>query len=461
MKLIHKFIKNGVPIVLDVNSGSVHVVDMLVYEILDWYPELKAGDIELKLENKYSREKIREALEEIKHLESIGQLFSEDIYDGLTASRFGKNVIKALCLHVAHDCNIRCEYCFASQGDFNSGRLLMDVEVARKAVDFLIKHSGKRKNIEIDFFGGEPLLNFTVVKETVDYGNRMASDAGKNLKFTITTNAVLLNEKIIDYINKNMSNVVLSLDGNRETNDRMRHFDDGSGTYDIVSENIKSFIAERGEKSYYVRGTFTRYNADFSKDVLHLADMGCKSLSVEPVVSEKDKSYAIREEDLANILSEYDILFSECMERMGTDREFDFYHFKINLDQGPCAVKRLTGCGAGYQYLAVTPEGDLYPCHQFVGDSRFIIGNVFDGIINAEIPETFKAAHVYNKPGCRNCWAKFYCSGGCHANSYKLTGDINSCYEVGCEMEKKRLECAIALQVIKKLKEEKNDQEVS
>lgn len=461
MKLIHKFIKNGIPIVLDVNSGSVHVVDMLVYEILDCYPELGCPDIERKLQNKYPKEKIREGLEEIKQLESMGQLFSKDIYNDLTAFRLREDIVKALCLHVAHDCNIRCEYCFASQGDFNSGRMLMDREVARKAVDFLIKHSGKRKNIEIDFFGGEPLLNFTVVKETVDYGNRAASDAGKNLKFTITTNAILLDEKIIDYINKNMFNVVLSLDGNRETNDRMRHFDDGSGTYDIVSENIKSFIAKRGEKSYFVRGTFTRYNANFSKDVIHLADMGCKSLSVEPVVSEKEKSYSIRKEDLANILSEYDILFNECIERMGTDREFDFYHFKINLDQGPCAIKRLSGCGAGYQYLAVTPEGDLYPCHQFVGDSGFIIGNVFDGIINADIPKTFKAAHVYSKPGCRDCWAKFYCSGGCHANSYKLMGDINSCYEVGCEMEKRRLECAIALQVIKKLKEEKNDQEVS
>lgn len=460
MPLVHKYIKNGIPIVLDVNSGAVHVVDRLVFDILDYYPVENPETIKKKLESKYGREEIEEGIGEIKQLEAEGLLFAEDVYNDIVKMGFSQNVVKALCLHVAHDCNIRCEYCFASQGDFNSERLLMSRDIAFKAVDFLIEKSGKRKNIEIDFFGGEPLLNFDVVKDTVNYGNKKAKAAGKNIKFTITTNALLLNREIIDYINENMYNVVLSLDGRKEVNDRMRRFAAGRGTYDRVVENIKSIIEERRGKSYYVRGTFTRANLDFSKDVIHIADLGFKSLSVEPVVGESEKPYTIKEEDLGRILKEYDLLFEECVKRMGTEKEFDFYHFKVNLNQGPCAVKRLSGCGAGYQYLAVTPEGDLYPCHQFVGDKSFLVGNVYEGVIDSRLSARFRDAHVYNKDDCRDCWAKFYCSGGCHANSHKINGNINSCYKIGCEMEKKRLECAIALEVIRKLKEEGNDKEV-
>jgi len=451
---IHKFIKKDIPIVLDVNSGAVHVVDRLVFDILDYYPEANnTVDIVNKLADRYSAQDIEEGLEEIKELETEGLLFTGDRYREVARKVFESGVVKSLCLHVAHDCNMRCKYCFASQGDFEGSRMLMDKEVAFKAVDFLIEKSGSRKVLEIDFFGGEPLMNFDVVKATVEYGNSKAKQAGKRLRYTITTNGALLDDEITDYINKNMFNVVLSLDGRPEVNDGMRCFADGTGTYNKIVDKIRKVVEGRRDKMYFVRGTFTRCNLDFSKDAIHMADLGLKSISVEPVVEKEDTYYSLREEDLETIKQEYDRLFDEYLKRMGTADEFEFYHFKVNLQQGPCIARRLAGCSAGNQYLAVTPEGDIYPCHQFVGDESFLMGNVFDGQLNREISEKFKNVHIYNKEECKECWARFYCSGGCHANSYKLFGDLNSNYEIGCEMERKRLECAIALEVIKRLEE--------
>lgn len=460
MAAIHKFIKLGIPIVLDINSGAVHAVDRLVYDILDYYPQMGREEIIERLSGKYPAQEIGEGIEEIKELEERGLLFSEDRYHDIARKGFETGIVKALCLHVAHDCNMLCEYCFASQGNFKGDRSLMSKDIAFKAVDFLIQKSGNRKNIEIDFFGGEPLLNFGVVKATVDYGRERAMKAGKNIRFTITTNGLLLDDEVIDYINQNMYNVVLSLDGRPEINDRMRCCTGGKGTYNRVVERIKRLVEKRGNKLYYVRGTFTRCNLDFSKDVIHMADLGFKNISVEPVVAERERYYSLREEDLDIILQQYDRLLDEYVKRMDAPDWFEFFHFKVNLQQGPCVVKRLSGCGAGYQYLAVTPEGDLYPCHQFVGDKDFYMGNVADGKLREDISASFKNAHVYNKEECRDCWARFYCSGGCHANSYKFYGNISSSYKIGCEMEKKRLECAIALEVLRWLKEEKGNEEI-
>jgi uncharacterized protein len=454
MTAVHKFIKNGIPIVLDVASGAVHVTDKLVYRILDFYPGRSDEAVIDSLKNEFDEADIAEGLEEIKKLEANGLLFSKDAYEGVAAERYNDQVIKALCLHVAHDCNLSCRYCFASQGNFNGERLLMDRETAHRAVDFLIEKSGKRHSIEIDFFGGEPLLNFPLVKDTVEYGKKRAEEAGKDIRFTLTTNAVALDRDTAEYLDENMYNVVLSLDGRPEVNDRMRCFGDGTGSYGVIVDNIRGFVQRRENRSYFVRGTFTRENLDFSKDVLHIADLGIKEISVEPVVAGPEEPYSIREQDLDTVLCEYDKLFDECLNRAGTPDEFSFYHFRVNLYNGPCAIKRLSGCGAGNQYLAVTPEGDLYPCHQFVGDRAFLMGNVFDGELDRGISAAFRDAHVYNKEDCRDCWARLWCSGGCHANCYKAAGSIRKNYRVGCVMEKKRIECAIALEILTRLKEE-------
>jgi uncharacterized protein len=454
MSLVHKFIKSGIPIVVDVNSGAVHVVDRLVYDLLDHYPADSPQAIEAKVKDRYQRWQVEEGLEEIEQLKQQGLLFSDDRYREYAGMDATGSVVKALCLNIAHDCNMRCGYCFASQGSFNCDKALMSTDVAQRSVDFLIENSGVRKNIEIDFFGGEPLLNFGVVKETVEYGKDRAKKAGKNLKFTITTNALLLDKEINDFINNNMYNVVLSLDGRKEVHNRMRPDMGGRATYDRTVGKIKDILQGRTNGTYFVRGTYTRYNLDFCKDAVHIADLGFKSLSVEPVIAEPDMPYAIREEDLHTIFCEYDRLLDECVKRLGTPDEFCFYHFKVSLDQGPCVFKRLSGCGAGYQYMAVTPEGKLYPCHQFVGDQGFEMGNIWDGVQKPDISDMFANSHVYSKADCAGCWARFYCSGGCHASSYKATGDINSNYKIGCEIEKKRLECAIALEVIRKMGEE-------
>lgn len=451
--MIHKFTQSNQHIVLDVNSGAVHVVDKLVYEVLDYYQNYTKEEIVDFLKDKYEINSILEAIDEIDSLKESNLLYSEENYMKHEAFKNKKTIVKALCLHIAHDCNIRCKYCFASQGDFKGTRSFMTADVGKKAIDFLIKNSGNRRNLEVDFFGGEPLMNFQVVKEIVDYGRSIEKQHNKNIRFTLTTNGVLLNDEIMDYINEHMHNVVLSIDGRKETNDTMRYTIKGDGTYDIILPKLKKMAEKRNHENYYVRGTFTRYNLDFAEDVLHLADLGFKHVSVEPVVATEDNDYAIQVEDLPKISQQYEYLAEECIKREKSGKGFNFFHFMIDLDQGPCVIKRLLGCGAGAEYLAITPEGDLFPCHQFVGNDEFNLGNVLEDNLDTSIYNNFANAHVYNKEACNQCWAKFYCSGGCHANAYNFNKDILIPYSVGCEMEKKRIECAITIKA-KLMKEE-------
>ncbi|AUS98729.1 thioether cross-link-forming SCIFF peptide maturase [Clostridium thermosuccinogenes] len=441
--MIHKFSMKGTNIVVDVNSGAVHVFDDLSYEILDYYKKYDNEKIIEMLSDRYDKLEIKEALEEIQSLEKDGQLYSEDIYKDHLPVGDAKPVVKALCLHISHDCNLRCKYCFASTGDFGRHRSVMSPEVGKKAIDFLLRESGGRRNLEVDFFGGEPLLNFDTVKEIVNYALEKEKEYNKHFRFTITTNAVLLNEDHKKFINEHMSNVVLSIDGRPEVNDRMRFRIDGTGTYKDILPKIKDMAESRNQTNYYVRGTFTRENLDFSKDVIHLADQGFKQISVEPVVAAKDSGYDLREEDLPVLFEEYEKLAYEYVKRQKEGNGFNFFHFMIDLNQGPCIAKRITGCGAGHEYLAITPEGDIYPCHQFVGMDDFKMGTVMDGKLNTGIQNYFSNSNVYTKKECMQCWARFYCSGGCAANEYQFNGDINVPYKVGCELEKKRVECAL------------------
>lgn len=450
--MIHKFSQGNVNIVLDVNSGAVHVVDQLVYDVLDYYPDHTKEIVVDFLKDKYNANSILEAIDEIDNLKKNNLLYTEENYMKHAAFKNKKTIVKALCLHIAHDCNIRCKYCFASQGDFKGDRSLMTAKVGKKAIDFLINNSENRKNLEVDFFGGEPLMNFQVIKEIVEYGRSIEKKYDKNIRFTITTNGVLLNDDIMDYINQHMHNVVLSIDGRKETNDTMRYTIHGDGTYDIILPKLKKMAERRNHENYYVRGTFTRFNLDFAEDVLHLADLGFKHISVEPVVAAAENDYAIQEEDLPKIFQQYEYLAEACIKREKAGNGFNFFHFMIDLDQGPCVIKRLLGCGAGAEYLAITPEGDLYPCHQFVGNDDFNLGNVLEDNLDTSIYNSFANAHVYNKEACNQCWAKFYCSGGCHANAYNFNKDILIPYSVGCEMEKKRIECALTIKA--KLMEE-------
>jgi uncharacterized protein len=444
--MIHKFKQKDLNIVVDVNSGAVHVVDDIVYECLEYYKELPKDEIVAKLSPMFDETKVNEAFEEIVALEEAGVLYASDAYiDNLDLDK-SEPVIKAMCLHVAHDCNLRCAYCFASQGDYESHRSIMDLETGKKALKFLAENSGSRRNLEVDFFGGEPLMNFEVCKELVTYGRALEKEFNKLFRFTMTTNCLLLDDDKIEYINEHMDNVVLSLDGRREVNDKMRFRVDGSGSYDQIIPNIKKMIEKRGRHTYYVRGTFTKFNTDFAKDVLHFADLGFKSTSIEPVVAEPHHNYALDDSDLETVFQQYDELADELIARKGTEKEFDFFHFTVDLSQGPCVVKRIRGCGAGAEYISVTPEGDIYPCHQFVGNEEFKIGHVDSGIEDREMSLRFKKANVLSKEECQSCWAKFYCSGGCHANAYNFNNDIFKPYKLGCEMEKKRLECSLYIQ---------------
>jgi uncharacterized protein len=444
--MIHKYQLNGFNIVLDVNSGAVHLVDNVVYDILDDYKTLSNEEIKLKLSHKYSEREINEGFVEISTLEKEKMLFSEDIFEDVIPKVENRNpVVKALCLHIAHDCNLKCRYCFAEEGEYHGKRELMSLEVGKKAIDFLIASSGKRKNLEVDFFGGEPLMNFDVVKGIVEYARSLEKEHNKNFRFTITTNGVLLNDEIMEYINANMHNVVLSIDGRKEVNDRMRPRAGGQGTYDTIVPKFRKLADSRNQTDYYVRGTFTRYNLDFAKDVLHLVDLGFKQISVEPVVAEDSEPYSIREEDLPTIFNEYDKLALAIIDRYKKGEWFNFFHFMIDLTGGPCVVKRMVGCGSGTEYLSVTPTGDLYPCHQFVGKEEFKMGHVDTGVTRADIRKNFEGCNVYTKPKCKECWARFYCSGGCVANSFNTHGDLVSPYEIGCEMQRKRIECAIMI----------------
>ena len=459
--MIHQYINNGYYIVLDVSSGSVHVTDEVLYDAIAIAepligeiesPITLSNEIKNKIENElvkkgHNIEDIKECMEDMQELINMEELFTKDTYETYVRDfKSRKTVVKALCLHIAHDCNLACKYCFAEEGEYHGRRALMSFEVGKKAIDFLLANSGDRRNLEVDFFGGEPLMNWNVVKQIVEYGRSKETEFDKKFRFTLTTNGMLLNDEVMEFANREMSNVVLSLDGRKEVNDAMRPTRGGKGSYDVIVPKFKKFAEQReGVKDYYIRGTFTRNNLEFSKDVIHFADLGFRQTSMEPVVGEEDESYAIRWEDIPKVKEEYDILAKEYIKRKKEGRGFNFFHFNIDLKQGPCVAKRLSGCGSGTEYLAVTPWGDFYPCHQFVGKEEFLLGNVDTGIVKNDICNEFKLCNVYAKPKCRDCFARFYCSGGCAANSYSFHGDITDTYDIGCELQKKRIECAIMI----------------
>ncbi len=442
--MVHQYKNNGYNIVMDVCSGAVHVVDDVTYDVIALFSEKSPDEIRRLLP--YEDQEIEEALEEVISLKEEGLLFSEDIYEEyIEEVKNRKTVVKALCLHIAHDCNLACRYCFAGEGEYKGDRSLMSPEVGRAALDFLVQNSGSRHNLEVDFFGGEPTMNFDVVREIVRYGRSLEDKYDKHFRFTLTTNGILLDDEIMDFANREMDNVVLSIDGRKEVNDYMRPTKNGRSSYDIIMPKFIRFAESRQQERYYVRGTFTRRNLDFSRDVLHLADAGFKQISMEPVVSSPEEPYSIREEDLPVIFEEYDRLAAEMVSRSREGRWFNFFHFMIDLTGGPCVAKRLSGCGSGTEYLAVTPWGDLYPCHQFVGEKDYLLGDVYKGIERAEICDAFRSCNVYTKKKCRDCFARFYCSGGCAANSYKFHGTIDDTCDLSCEMERKRVECAIMI----------------
>lgn len=458
--MIHQYKNNEYNIVLDVNSGAVHVVDDLCYDVIEALdsdnddltvdrlkcPETAAKIFE-RLADTYKREALDEALTEVIQLASEGRLFTKDVYqDYIEEVKERKTVVKALCLHIAHDCNLACKYCFAEEGEYHGRRALMSLEVGQKAIDFLIENSGSRRNLEVDFFGGEPLMNWQVVKDLVAYGREREAANNKHFRFTLTTNGVLLNDEVQEFVNREMDNVVISLDGRKEVNDRMRPFRNGTGSYDLIVPKFQKLADSRNQERYYIRGTFTRDNLDFAEDVLHFADLGFKQMSIEPVVGEDTDPYAIQEQDLPVVFDEYDKLAKDIIKRETEGRGFNFFHFMIDLEGGPCVAKRLSGCGSGTEYLAVTPWGDFYPCHQFVGQEEFLMGSVEDGIVKTEIADEFRGCNVYTKEKCQSCFAKFYCSGGCMANAYNAHGSIYDAYDVGCEMQRKRVECAIMIQ---------------
>lgn len=463
--MIHQYKLNGYNIVLDIYSGSIHCVDEPAYDAIGLYEAAvrnTGGDLSREgrenikqlLLNRYEdradidEEAAEQILKDIEELKAAGKLFAPDIYEEKAFDFKNRNtVIKALCLHVAHTCNLTCEYCFASQGKYHGERALMSAEVGKRALDFLIENSGTRKNLEVDFFGGEPLMNWDVVKEIVAYGREQEKKHDKNFRFTLTTNGVLVDDEVIEYSNREMHNVVLSLDGRREIHDAHRRTISGEGSYDLVVPKFLKFAEARGGKGYYVRGTFTHSNTDFTKDIFQMADLGFRELSMEPVVCSPEEPYALTEEDLPVLYEQYEILAKEMLRREKEGRGFEFYHYMIDLTGGPCVYKRISGCGSGTEYLAVTPAGELYPCHQFVGEEAYCMGNVWDGITKTDLRDEFKLCNVYARPDCRDCWARLYCSGGCPANAYHATGDIKGIYEYGCKLFRKRIECAIMMKV--------------
>ena len=446
--MVHQYRLNGYFIALDVNSGAVHSLDELSYRILEKMTDPPARVIPQELltdlQKEYKEEEIKEAYNELFELYQNKQLFSKDEYEPF-AEMMTEAPVKAMCLNVAHDCNLRCEYCFAAKGDFGRGRMLMPLEIGKKAIDFLIEQSGTRHHLEVDFFGGEPLMNFDVVKEIVFYARSLEEEHNKKFRFTITTNGLLLTDDKIDFINQEMSNVVLSLDGRKEVNDRLRVTPNAKGSYDVIVPRYQKLVALRGDKDYYVRGTFTKHNLDFTNDVMHMAELGFDQVSIEPVVSDIKLDYSIKQEDLTRVFEEYDILSKELIHLKKGGSKLNFFHFMLDLDQGPCAIKRLRGCGCGNEYVAVTPEGDIFPCHQFVGNDDWKIGNLNKGTFSLSAKKKFSQANVYTKTECKNCWAKFYCSGGCNANNWQYEGDILKPHKISCDLERKRLECAVMI----------------
>ena len=449
--MVHQYKLNGYNIVLDTCSGAVHVVDEVAYDIIALFKEKSAEETAEIICEKYSDvtcEECLECVDAVASLEKAGKLWTPDTYADMAFDFKNRNtVIKAMCLHVAHTCNLNCEYCFASQGKYHGDRALMSFEVGKRALDFLIEHSGTRHNLEVDFFGGEPLMNWDVVKQLVAYAREQEKIHNKNFRFTLTTNGMLIDDEVIEFSNKEMSNVVLSLDGRKEVHDRLRKDYQGRGSYDIILPKFKEFVERRGNKSYYMRGTFTHANTDFTNDIFHMADMGFTELSMEPVVCAPTDANALTEEDLPVLFEQYEILAKEMIKRKKEGRPFTFYHYMLDLKHGPCIYKRISGCGSGTEYVAVTPTGDIYPCHQFVGDEKYLLGNIYDGITNTAVQDEFKLCNAYARKECDDCWAKLYCSGGCAANSYHASGKITGIYEYGCELFKKRIECAVMLQI--------------
>ncbi len=450
--MIHQYKLNGYNIVIDANSGAVHTVDEVAYDIIGMYEDKSRDEIVSEITSKYaadglSETDVDEVLEDIEALKKEGTLFSVDPFEEIAGDLKQKqSVLKAICLHVAHGCNMDCEYCFAGKGEYNDKAGLMSLEVGKRALDFLVENSGTRKHLEVDFFGGEPLLNWDVCKELVAYGRELEKTHNKIFNFTLTTNGVLIDDDVIEFSNREMGNVVLSMDGRRETHDRMRKNKTGNGTYDAIMDNFKRLVADRGTKEYYMRGTYTAYNKDFASDIIHMADLGFKETSMEPVVCFKGEPYGLKKEDIPFLEEQYEKLALEMLERRKKGEGFNFYHYNVDLTGGPCIYKRVAGCGVGTEYLAVTPTGDLYPCHQFVGDDNMLVGNIYDGITHDEVLDIFRAGNnMYTRDNCKDCWAKLYCAGGCAANNLHSNGDINKVYDFGCSLHRKRIECAVML----------------
>ncbi|MBP3936111.1 MAG: thioether cross-link-forming SCIFF peptide maturase [Clostridia bacterium] len=456
--MIHTYKLNGCNIVLDVYSGSVHLVDEIAFDVIhaiDAGEDREAIVAETAARYGVGEDEIRELLTEIDGLTAAGKLFTQDIYaDKAFDYKNRSTVVKALCLHVAHTCNLTCNYCFAAQGKFHGDRALMSFEVGKRALDFLVENSGTRKNLEVDFFGGEPLMNWDVVKRLVAYARSIEKEAGKNFRFTLTTNGVLIDDDVIEFANKEMHNVVLSLDGRPEVHDKLRRTVGGKGSYELIVPKFQKLVKSRGGKGYYMRGTFTHDNVDFTNDIFHMADLGFDQLSMEPVVCAPDEPWALTEEDLEKVKEQYEILAKEMLRRDREGKGFTFYHYMIDLTGGPCIYKRISGCGSGTEYMAVTPWGDLYPCHQFVGDEKYLLGNVFDGVTNTDLRDEFKLCNAYARPDCKDCWARLYCSGGCAANAYHATGSIRGIYEYGCELFRKRMECAIMIKAVQAMEKQ-------
>ena len=454
--MIHRYHLDDLYIVLDTCSGSVHVVDEIAYEIIGLYESRTKEEIVREVSARFHEDaaEVAECYDQVAELEAQGRLFTPDTFEAMAGALKNKTagVVKALCLHVAHSCNLNCAYCFASQGKYHGDRALMPFEVGRQALDFLVAHSGTRRNLEVDFFGGEPLMNFQVVKDLVAYARSIEKEKGKNFRFTLTTNGMLIDDDVIDFANRECSNVVLSLDGRKEVHDRFRVDYQGRGSWDVIVPKFQKLVAARGGKNYYMRGTFTHHNPDFLKDIQVMLDLGFHELSMEPVVCAADDPNALTEADLPIVLRQYEDLMRLMRRRRQEGRPFTFYHYMIDLTGGPCIYKRISGCGSGTEYMAVTPWGDLYPCHQFVGEEKFRLGDVWQGVTNAETQREFAACNVYARPECRDCWARLYCSGGCAANAYHATGSVRGVYKYGCELFKKRIECAIALQAAEQVK---------
>ncbi|WP_071393008.1 thioether cross-link-forming SCIFF peptide maturase [Bacillus tuaregi] len=458
--MIHQYKLNGFNIVLDTYSGSVHVVDDLAYDIIELYESASAEEIVTAMLKKYeadpeiSPEEIHNTITAVEELKVSGQLFTEDEYKNLAIDvKNRKTYVKALCLNVAHTCNLTCDYCFASQGKYNGERAIMSFEVGKKAVDYLLENSGHHRNLDIDFFGGEPLMAWKVVKQIVAYARSKEKEYKKQFRFTFTTNGMLLNDEVTEFLNQEMYNVVLSLDGRKEIHDRLRKTVTGKGSYDYIVPRFQEFVEKRGDKEYYVRGTYTHNNIDFTNDIFHIADLGFDKLSMEPVIGDPNEPYALTEADLPELYNQYEVLAKEMIKRGEEGRPFTFYHYMLDLSEGPCIQKRISGCGSGTEYLAVTPTGDIFPCHQFVGDEDFKLGTIWDGIIKPVIQSKFKESNCYSKPECQDCWAKLYCSGGCPANALHATGSLNGTYGFSCELFKKRIECSMMVKVAETFKE--------